>query len=257
VLTKLAAYPRRLADLGEDYVATEMWHETMQQNDGTISRRASSDGGFPASPADWVLSGPHFFLSNPFNKTPRKVCTANGHYDVVDLETLPDSYLPRTNYQPMADRVEYVRRTPKVSWTQSSADGPRPMTDLFRMTHRKRLAQPGERTLITALVPPGAANVPSAMTTAFRSAASLVSALIGTSSLVLDFLLKSSGRADLTQGGLALLPMLPPTPTLAARALALNCLTTHYAPLWKEVYDLAFTDQRWNQPDNPRLPQDF
>ena len=31
VLAKLAAYPRRLADLGDDYFSTEMWHETMQQ----------------------------------------------------------------------------------------------------------------------------------------------------------------------------------------------------------------------------------
>ena len=31
----------------------------------------------------------------------------------------------------------------------------------------------------------------------------------------------------------------------------------NYAPLWNEVYDLAFTDQSWSQPDNPRLSQDF
>jgi hypothetical protein len=41
VLAKLAAYPKRLADLGDDYVSTEMWHETMQQKDGTIVRRQS------------------------------------------------------------------------------------------------------------------------------------------------------------------------------------------------------------------------
>ncbi|MGH8059586.1 MAG: Eco57I restriction-modification methylase domain-containing protein, partial [Candidatus Entotheonellia bacterium] len=39
VLNKLAAYPRRLADLEDAYTSTEMWHETMQQKDGTIYRR--------------------------------------------------------------------------------------------------------------------------------------------------------------------------------------------------------------------------
>src|SRR5439155_27276018 len=39
VLDKLAAYPRRLADLGNDYTSIEIWHETMQQRDGTIHRR--------------------------------------------------------------------------------------------------------------------------------------------------------------------------------------------------------------------------
>ena len=73
---------------------------------------------FAATPEDWVLSGPHFFLANPFNKTPRAICSANGHYDPLDLETLPDDYLPRSNYRPMADRAEYARRTPRVSWSE-------------------------------------------------------------------------------------------------------------------------------------------
>jgi hypothetical protein len=34
-------------------------------------------------------------------------------------------------------------------------------------------------------------------------------------------------------------------------------LTSHYSDYWQQVYDLAFTDQRWSQPDNPRLPQNF
>ncbi len=116
VLAKLAAYPRRLASIPDVCVVNEMWNETRQQNDGTTARRSSTDSGFAATPYDWVLSGPHFFVANPFNKTPRRVCTANGHYDGIDLQTLPDDYLPRTNYRPMADRAEYLRRTPSVSW---------------------------------------------------------------------------------------------------------------------------------------------
>ena len=89
VLDKLATYPRRLADLGDDYTSTEMWHETMQQKDGTIQRRTSGDNGFVTDPNDWVLSGPHFFLANPFNKTPRRVCTVNGHYDPLEPRSHP------------------------------------------------------------------------------------------------------------------------------------------------------------------------
>ncbi|WP_224788950.1 class I SAM-dependent DNA methyltransferase, partial [Pandoraea terrae] len=108
VLGKLARFPYRLADLGNDYISTEMWHETMQQHDGTIRRRVNNESGFAASPEEWVLSGPHFFLANPFNKTPRKVSTEKGHYDIIDLQTLPEEYLPRTNYRPMADHDEYM-----------------------------------------------------------------------------------------------------------------------------------------------------
>lgn len=44
---------------------------------------------------------------------------------------------------------------------------------------------------------------------------------------------------------------------MISRTLALNCLTIHYADLWNEVYDQEFIDQRWSQPNNQRLPQEF
>jgi hypothetical protein len=257
VLAKLAAYPRRLADLGDDYVSTEMWHETMQQKDGTVVRRATTDAGFPTTPADWVLSGPHLFLANPFNKTPRRVCTINSHYDVIDLETLPESYLPRTNYRPMADRAEYVRRTPRVGWIENGATVASVATESFRMVHRRRLAQAGERTLIAAVVPPGAAIVNTCIATNFRKLGAMIGAIASLGSLPFDFFIKSTGRGDLYGEGLAQFPMIAFDQAISARTLVLNCLTTHYAPLWEEVYDLEFPDQRWSQPDNPRLPQGF
>jgi len=59
---------------------------------------------------------PPFFVGNPFNKTPRSTCTQNSHYDNLDLITLPDDYLPRTNYVPACDFKEYLMRAPRVPW---------------------------------------------------------------------------------------------------------------------------------------------
>jgi hypothetical protein len=39
--------------------------------------------------------------------------------------------------------------------------------------------------------------------------------------------------------------------------LVLNCLTNHYAQLWNDAFDLAFTDCSWSQGVNSRLPQGF
>ena len=78
-----------------------MWNEKNQQDDGTITRNADRSALFAKSAEEWVLSGPHFFVANPFNKTPRSICATNGHYDVLNLELLSDSYLPRTNLLPM------------------------------------------------------------------------------------------------------------------------------------------------------------
>ncbi|MEI6415123.1 MAG: class I SAM-dependent DNA methyltransferase, partial [Pseudomonadota bacterium] len=258
VLAKLAAYPRRLADLGEDYYSTEMWHETMQQHDGTIIRNADRTSPFAATPGDWVLSGPHFFLANPFNKTPRAICSEKGHYDTLDLETLPDNYLPRSNYRPMADREEYLRRTPRVSWVEPGEAGAKLVTGCFRVVNREMIGPSSERTLITTMVPPGVGHVNTTLSHAFKSSSEVVGFLAYSQSIPADFRVKSTGMGH---ANITLVSQLPIpqklTVELAARALALNCLTTHYAPLWAEVFTPSFATQRWSQSDNPRLPQDF
>ncbi len=256
VLAKLAAYPVRLSEIGERFSFTEMWHETMQQHDGTICRRPGTDGGFTASPGDWVVSGPHFFVANPYMKTPRRVCSEKGHYDILNLETLPDNYLPRTNYVPLTDSSEYLRRTPTVGWGEGGQARAKPFTDYFRIVHRKMINSANERTLIGALIPPGVAHIHGAISAAFASTGDLLSAGCISSSLVADWYIKSMGRSNL-QGTWLQLPRIELAPSQAARYLALNCLTLYYAGLWEEHYDVAFPDLSWSQPDNPRLPHDF
>jgi len=112
VLDKFAAQSKRLEDIKGEYFSTQHWNETTGQEDGTIRR----DTRFPDRASEWILSGPHFFVGNPFNKTPRSTCTQNSHYDNLDLITLPDDYLPRTNYVPACDFKEYLMRAPRVPW---------------------------------------------------------------------------------------------------------------------------------------------
>lgn len=262
VLAKLAAYPRRLADLGDDYFSTEMWHETMQQKDGTISRRPTGDAGFAAAPEDWVLSGPHFFVANPFNKTPRRACTSNKAYDALDLETLPDDYLPRTNYRPMADRVEYLRRTPRVSWVENGEIAAKPVTEYFRYISRKMVGPSSERTLCGGIMPVEAAHVDGGFSIAFKCSKQLVCTSAWWASLAIDFLLKTTGKSNFRGDTAAQLPVPNAlvgleSGKIVCRYLALNCLTNFYASLWEELYDLAFADESWSQPENPRLPQNF
>ena len=260
VLAKLAEYPLRLADLGNDFMTTEMWHETMQQKDGTISRRPNTDPGFPASPADWVLSGPHLYLANPYNKSPRKACNTNKAYDAIDLETIPDDYLPRTNYRPMADRIEYQRRTPRVSWVEDGETVGRPVTEFYRLIVRKMVPPSGERTLTPTIAPIGSAHIDGAFSIVFKSSRQLMASVGSWASSLADFVTKSTGKSNFrgdSADSMFVLPSAQTDITIISRTATLNCLTTHYAPLWEEVYDLAFADQEWSQPANPRLPQDF
>lgn len=256
VLAKLAAHPRRLADVGEGYFSSYMFDETASQREGTLSRRSSTDPGFAATPHNWVLSGPHFFVANPFHQTPMRVCNTHRAYEKPDLETLPGDYLPRTNYRPMPDRAEYLRRTPRVSWLEPGETQGRPVTEFYRHVHRRRIGSGSERTLSSALIPPEVSHIFMAVSVIFRDAENLADLAGSTSSVVLDFFVKSTGLPDLLATMLDRLPHISAL-SIRARALALNCLTTHYAPLWEQVYDLDFADQRWSQPGNPRLPHGF
>jgi len=256
VLEKLAAYPRHLGDLGEDYSSTEMWHETMQQHDRTIVRNADRSALFPDSPEEWILSGPHFFVANPFNKTPHAVCSANGHYTPLDLESLADDYLPRTNYRPMADREQYLSRTPRVSWVDEGQPIARLVTEYFRFVNRRMFGGASERSMITCIAPPSLGHINTVIGTTFKKTKDLVSFSGATCSTPLDFFVKTTGKSDLWGSLLSLLPF-PESPQITLRTLALNCLTAHYAPLWEELFDPAFREESWSQPDNPRLPQDF
>ena len=176
VLEKFAAYPHRLGNLQGEYFSTVMWDETNAvKRDGTIRRET----GFPRSSKQWVLSGPHFYVGNPFYKTPRAVCTEKAHYDVLDLTELPADYLPRT---------------PKVPWRDR-----KPVTKFYRVVYRKMLSQSGERTLIAAILPPQTTHIDGCFSIAFGDI-HLLSSFAGLCiSLLFDFFIKSTGKSKFSQ----------------------------------------------------------
>jgi hypothetical protein len=65
-------------------------------------------------------------------------------------------------------------------------------------------------------------------------------------SLVCDFWIKTTGKADVYAQTLMKLPLpagdLVFADPIVLRALRLNCLTTHYAPLWEELYSPTFIE---------------
>jgi hypothetical protein len=250
VLEKFAASPTRLGDLSADEVyATQHWNETIAQQDGTIRRETV----FPPNASGLILSGPLFNVANPFYQTPKAVCNTNRAYECLDLTALPDDYLPRTNYRPDVSLSEYRARTPRVPWGEKKS-----VTEFYRVAHRKRLSQSGERTLIPSIVAPKMGHVISVVTTIFADYIKVVDFCSLLQSVPLDFYLKSTGKSDLTAGDMQLFPLRAEhhQEKLRIRTLALNCLTTHYADLWSECWDDSFRQQRWTKVD-PRLPSSF
>jgi hypothetical protein len=241
VLRKLAQHPRRLRDLGVDVFGTEMWHETNDQKNGTIRRETR----VPQSTDEWILSGPHFYVGNPLNKTPREGCRHNQDYDVIDLEAIPDDYLPRTNYVPAAETIAYRERTPIFRG--------QPVSERYRHAHREMLAVTGERTVVPVIVPPRVGHINTVIGFAFDRNRDLCAWTSGCLSLPIDFFVRAKGAGHMQVGQSQTLPLLdgPTAAHLIARTLRLNCLTTHYADLWNEVWPQS-SPVGWHSTD-PRL----
>lgn len=256
VLSKLAAYPRRLADLGDEYFSTVMFDETYSQRDGSLIRNEDRSSPFAASPDDWVLSGPHFNVGLPFSKTPRALCSEKGHYDSIDLETLSDDYLPRSNYRPMADRALFAKRIPRVTWVNSIDTEARPVTDYYRLISRFMLGQAGERTLVSTVVMPNVVHIMTCFGIAFKDQNVLLAEAAAFFSLPFDFYVKTTGRGAIP-GLIKYVPVISGCTETSIRVLALVSLTSGYLDLWKSSWRSQFQEGRWSQPNNPRLPQDF
>ena len=263
VLRKIAAHPKRLGDLKGEFYVTAHWNETISQRDGTIRRETR----FPENPAELVLSGPHFFVGNPFNKTPRRECTQNSHYDILDLTTLPEDYLPRTNYVPACGPDEYDRRTPRVPWQEPGEEGkeedakgvetkaeepsgkvtgrhvantgdrparaegeeaPRKVTEYYRVVNRRMVGPLAKRTLITALIPRNIALIHTNVASAFRDAGACLDFAALSLSIVLDFFVKSTGAGEMNLSWLSRLPVLADT-----------CDPASETPCESERYDSA------------------
>lgn len=235
VLQSFATQKSELANFGPNLISSEFWHETNSQKDGTIRRETK----FVDSPEELIYSGPHFHIGNPFWKTPRRVCTEKGHYDVVDLTSITDDYLPRTNYLPACSSAEYHRRSPDA-WDGSK------VTDYFRLVSRNMLSPAMERTLISAIIPPGVAHIHTVFALVFKQTIDLIDAAAMFFSVPVDFCIKSTGKSHFYFELAGRLPLPTCSAELAShrrvRVLSLSCLTRPYGELWSESWSDNFNE---------------
>lgn len=257
VMGKFAKCSVRLGDLQGQYFATIMFDETAAQKDGTTQRKTL----FPKSSGQLILSGPHFFVGSPLYKTPRAICTEKGHYDILNLETLPNDYLPRTNYIPACDPATYRDRTPRVPWVEEGEHRKGLVTDYYRLALRAMISIGAEKGLVPAVIPPGIGHTNGVRTYSFTDQELLILVAGACYSLVYDFMMKLSGRTNLHQSieDYALPDSLRGDSRLTVRVLGLSALTSYYADLWQSNWQDNFRQQCWAVTRVPiaALPQDF
>lgn len=214
------------------------WNET---TDRTVGRFVLDWG--PAAWEDAILQGPHLFVSTPVYKTPNETMQNHLDWSAVDHEALAPDALPVTSYKPAGDRKVYDEQ-----YTRWGDDREHSARDFYRVAWRSMAANTGERTLIPALIPPGAAHVHGVHAAGDASGKSATTVLTAgvLSTLLADFSIRAAPKSGILAGTLNRLPMVPLDhpllPSLIVRTLQLNCLTEAYVDLWDECWDPAFAE---------------
>lgn len=230
VLARLAQETRSFGDhdLDRRYVSEHL-HESRRQKDGTIRRQTH----FPSDVEHLIYQGPHFWTASPVSATPNENCRHHQDYSDIDLEAISDDYLPRTNYAIACDRAAYLANAPV--WHGQ------PVLEKYRHVHRQMISIPGERSLVSAIIPPGVGHVDSVFAVALQDLRDLLRLSAVTASLPADFFVKALGKGSVRNGEIDALPFMPPLDSQeTVRILRLQVITNSYRELWEASYSERF-----------------
>lgn len=238
VLIKLSHFEGKLGM--RNYYVTDGWNETT-----AIKQQKIKNGLKTADINNYelILSGPHFFVSNPIYKNPRNAQRSNKDYDVVDLTVINEEFTQTTNYLPEGnfftnDNVGFK------TWLESP-----------KVAFSKMLWLGGERTLQPSLIVGKTSHTNGVISVSFEEKSSLIELTGISSSVPFDFYIKTLAKDNLYPDTIVNLPLgidKKYKPQLFNRTLQLNCLNKYYAPLWEESWQEDFKADTWSK-QNARL----
>lgn len=230
---------KNIGTLGERVDSSVMWDESIDQKNGTLVRNVH----FPSKKYDAIFSGPHIGVANPLFKSSREECVLNSDFDNIYLEDIPEDYIQRVNFSVGGDLETYFNRIQKSPW------GTR-FNNQYMVCSRKMLNLTGERTLVTAILPPEVAFISGIFGMTFARDISVIAGSMA--SIPYDFYLRVTGKSNGRFDTFAAFPVLSGykfSKLISKRALMLNCLTSHYKELWSKEYDTSFTQDHWAKRD--------
>lgn len=247
ILYKLAHQGKHVKDYHP--IITKCFDETNDVKAGNIQR---VEDKYPnLDDYEMIYSGPHIIVGNPINKSPRKACKQKSDYDVVDLQTISDSYLPRTNYQ-RTITLDAYRSFVKGFPIGNSGSGDTiydSWIDSYKMGFRLMLNQAGERTLFGALLPAKSAHISTLLSVSFREICDLIEFSGLAQSIIYDFIIKTLNTGALNFNSVESFPMGIADKykhPLFVRTVMLNCLTNHYSELWREIWCDEYANFTWS-----------
>lgn len=224
ILLKLAQLPR-LSELG--FQVSSGWNETTGKKKGLFDKSWQ----IPREIRDVILKNKHFAISNPLHEQPNQCMSSTSDWSPIDLEAIPDDFLPSTIYFRQgslgATELTYPTWVERKGTSCSSSN-------YYRIIWREHVKMSNARSVFPALIPPGPKHTNSSMSLAFPDdlpQTILVGASLST--LMSDYFFRTFGSDHVNVSRLGSLPFLfRPDSEIGVLAtdlfLKLNALTKDY-----------------------------
>lgn len=224
---------------------TDGFNETTAQIQSRIIRETHLVN-FPNE--DLIISGPNFFVSNPYFQTPKEICNSHRAYELIDPFLSTSDYIPRSNYK-MGDNyndIEISSMRSKISWRNSN-----------KLLFSKMLNLTNARTLQSAIYPAKCTHINSVVSLTFNNDIDLLKTASLTSSIVYDFIIRNKGISNLYEEVLRSMPSVwneTFTTNIISRTLRLNCISEMYKDFWEDNYFKDINSIQWSKKHNALFP---
>ena len=231
-IKKLSQFKSRLRDYPHKIVIG--YDEAMSVKKNVLIRKT----GYNRSNGNLVLSGPHFYVSSPYYKNPREKCIKPLDYDNIDLTQVSNDFYPRTNY------LETKKSEPM--WSSST-----------KILFSRMLSLSGERTLQSALFLKNTTHLNSINSLIIDDDSKTLEFLSFTSSLPIDFYIKTIGNSNLKDNVIQSIPLGGNeiySNHLKVRCLILNCISNQYSSFWTNNFKYEYKSFSWSKDDSRLKP---
>jgi hypothetical protein len=221
IIKKAIKSPQKIGSIVNNW--TQMFNETNAPKKGLIVKWEKSH----RSHRQAVLTGPNIFVATPFFKYPNLGCRHNQDFSFINLEEIDEDYFPPTKYK-ITQKGE------------SSSEYTNEFNSEYRVACKEFVSTTGARTFSSVIIPPNVSHVNAITSLNFNNEDTTAYIAGLTSSLIFDFYSRSLTNGHLKRGFWDLLPLIPMDEDfkseIVIRALRLNCISNHYAPIWEKCF---------------------
>lgn len=234
VINKLIEFKTKIRDI--KWASTEMFHETNSQNDKIIKEGVN----IQIEINNVILSGPHIYNCNPYYQNIPINYNSKQDYSPINLNFINADFIQRTLYQP------------GVNFNQAGN------FHKYRNFRKKMVYPMSERSLATAITPPGIKHINGIISMDFEKYDDLIKFTGFSNSIVYDYLVKMIGKTNITDEVVNILPMPDKFDwRIKSRVLRLNCLTKYYGDLWESQFEDIFKEDQFAKKDNRLSKWDY